>query len=609
MRDEIQAAVQHITSLLAHDRTHVGRFAEDLTARLERRCSPCWHIADGERGSARRCLVWHAHGGGEGLDNDLATAARTHTADGTTLEHIFTVPFFTMWIDPGCVAIRLGAGPGSFLNTNVPAPVAIKTIYGSQPASAVPVKAPQLHTRMPSYASSMAGTSISRSTSLSSCSISASEDGESCPSLVTGSSARSSDCSDDEDDEDDCEDSARSEVSLEDMLDNAYFTNFDFVDDDDGLNETLDIIPLAKSGKGHRHGNATITGDDTVCDDEGDETVQPENQAAVKPTITSYDGGNVGVLGGGVRLGGAAKSLPKRKTALPSANPTNVPAIWSEATVSPNANPWSNTCSPLYSMPPLGKAFDGGLAQLPQYVMVDGCPMPAGSAASKRSRTRGRRSRGRGAGRAARRQAAAVLRAQAGQDEDGTTEAFASVEVSGGTGMKGAENLVEGGGALGLTLSPPPTASTGDQPHENDARIMALVRQRANQVAKDIVRRHFEQQARPQLPPLPRTRSANHNDQHQQHRLHHQRSQPQLFNSRYPAAAQGTAAAAAYPPMPLAQPPHTYQAPYHNYQQGPFVSYPNHPVNPSLLLPHAPAMHAVATTAAGYAAGGGRVMY
>lgn len=537
MRSEIQAAVTHLCTLfsLKLDGEQTQTFCVTLHTRLEQRFSTNWFIHDGERGSANRVLLWHAHGGGEGMDDDIIFAL-SKIPSLRSFEDAFSSSF-TLWIDPGCVAIRLGQGPGTFVGANhVPSPSSVKTLYGTLPTNALPsiqamTPAPPklallpstpaldtneadttatfanqttsklsltnslLHYRAPSWSTSSQSEHLLDGHRTAS-SGSEGEGSEACPSLVAASSTRGDSDSElfDEGDEDDDTDS---ELSIQDMMDRGGFKNFDIIDDDEDEEEV------------------------------GDETVQhitvTKNETSKSPTkavsVTSYDGGNVGVLGGGVRLGASkptlqhktsSQALRAKQAAAPVWHPSQQftnsqsPALSPSNMLHGNPASWSpySPNSGLYS-----PSINTSGCPSPQYVIVDGVAVPI---ATKRGRARGRRSRGRGAGRAARRQAAAALKSQ--------EELY---------GWSPLDQESSASSALGITLNP----STSVPDLESEERLMAMVRQRADQVAKDLVRRHLEQQKQQQQQQqhyTPRqsstpTLAANH----QQPFYHHH--QPQAF--------------------------------------------------------------------------------
>ena len=456
MLDEINAAAEHLVTLLAPPIDAAG-FKQQVQSTLEARFAHLWFPGDAARASAARVLLWHPHGGGEGTDNDLWQACFDHCKDGSRPSDFFLSPF-TLWIDPGCVAIRTGHGPGVFLANSAPPSLAIKVIYGACHAASLqsmPLPPPVVtlspstpmldsqaerwsqrcypsvlnHARTPS-ASSMASSTYtaSRSTSWSSyTSSNATDDSEQCPSLVATSTHDSD-----------------SELSIEDMIDSGCYKNFDLIDDEDEEEEMSSNV-----------GEDTIT---VELQESGDVTISAEEGffTPSKATIINYDGGNVGVLGGGIRLGsssGSSCSMSSKEPRKPTK--TDVNAYY----------PLHHTTALGQYAPPLpppnsihGFEQSLGFPAPPMCTMVDAYGNPM----QKRIRSRGRRSRGRGAGRAARRQAAAM---QALSEAEQSLQTSAQSNVRAGAGSDGCE----------------------------DERIMAMVRQRADQVAKDLVRRHLDQ--------------------------------------------------------------------------------------------------------------------
>lgn len=515
MRSEIQAAINHLCTLFSTklDGEQTQTFCVTLHTRLEQKYSSNWFVHDGERGSAKRVLLWHAHGGGEGMDDDI-TFALKKVSSLRSFEDAFTSSF-TLWIDPGCVAIRLGQGPGTFVGANhIPSPNSIKTLYGTLPSSALSTiqamtPAPPklallpstpaldtdeadttatfgnhqmskhsltnslLHYRAPSWSTSSHNEHLLDGHRTAS-SGSEGEGSEACPSLVAASSTRGDSDSElfDEGDEDDDTDS---ELSIQDMMDRGGFKNYDIIDDDDEEedvgDETVQHIKAAK--------NNTSTS-----------TKSP----AKSISVTSYDGGNVGVLGGGVRLGASKPSahlqrktsnaaLRAKQAAAPVWYPSQQLSNTQSPALSPSNMPHNNQAAWSPYSPNMGMyspSINTSGCPSPQYIIVDGVAVPIATPPLKRGRARGRRSRGRGAGRAARRQAAAALKSQE--------------ELYGWSPLDEASSASS---ALGITLNPTNTA-TNVPDLESEERLMAMVRQRADQVAKDLVRRHLEQQKQQQ---------------------------------------------------------------------------------------------------------------
>jgi hypothetical protein len=445
MLSEISAATAFLGTLFVSTLSTNARdnFASSLSDKLCERFTGNWYENDGERGSAGRAIVWQSHGGGEGYDEDLASVCLETVCTGKDrqqLDNIFALPF-TLWIDPGCVAVRLGHGPGVYTAgmtvTQHQTASSIRVIHGAIPArpavlTSVAALQPPMLALLPSTpalgadadeeqtkkehwsncSSYVNGHAMAtRSVSSGGCSVltvgsrvssgtmSATTDecDEACPSLAAPSSSRGDSESDFEggshyDEDDDVESS--SQLSIQDMMERIGFSNIDIIDDDD---------------------------DDDEEEEEGDMTIRIDT-AHKANSVTNYDGGNVGVMGGGVRLGGARKPSSPSKPRMSNAWPTDAlaglqslplpaskSAQWSKPTiVSALSSPFSahgvangNMFSPSYTI------VEGNLVALAPPSSVEAMA----DAANKRARSRGRRSRGRGAGRAARRQAAAMLKA------------------------------------------------------------------------------------------------------------------------------------------------------------------------------------------------------
>lgn len=363
MFQEINAAIEYLVTLL-HPCVNTTGFKQQAHTSLEARFTNLWFPSDPVRGSASRVVLWHGHGGGEGRDDDLVQACFNNCQknEKKVEEDFFSMPF-TLWIDPNCVAIRLGHGPGINLPSLPVSFGSIQIIYGHRnehlPQSSSPLAQPPMVTLSPSTPALYQGPSItnrpvflsynnnqyhhtrspassiasSMNGSRSSSYMSSMDDGEQCPSLTATSSAYDSD----------------SELSIEDMIESGCYKNFDIIDDE----EEEQLINV---------GDGTIT--------------SSTNQA--KTSIVNYDGGNVGVLGGGIRLG-SKKEANQQST------------LYSLALPSPN------------TLQGFEQSLGFPAPTDSSYMMMDSYAIPM----TKRIRSRGRRSRGRGAGRAARRQAAA----------------------------------------------------------------------------------------------------------------------------------------------------------------------------------------------------------
>lgn len=134
MHIEIASAATHLGPLLTSSSpVSLETFKCKLIERLASQYISSWHPEDPDRGSAARALHWQPSAGGEGC-----SLALLHACQGQRLT--FTTDF-TMWIDPGCVAIRTGAGPGlsQSQSNNILASVShsqehVKVLYGALPA-------------------------------------------------------------------------------------------------------------------------------------------------------------------------------------------------------------------------------------------------------------------------------------------------------------------------------------------------------------------------------------------------------------------------------------------------------------------------------------------
>lgn len=485
-RKEVHAATQYLLTLFSAKLATSAQesFVIDLNSRLEKRFASCWYENDAERGSALRAILWHGHGGGEGVDQDVLSACRANLPIDT--DCYFSCSF-TLWVDPGCVAIRKGAGPGtllsscgSFANNHV------QVIFGTMPTTqpkeifqtgSSPYIAAvdsnthlssmsPLHYRAPSQAS---GLSVDRVPSLggSSVTTNSTDESEPCPSLDNASTVHDSDIESD----------MTSDISIEDMIDRAGFKNFDIIDHCD--EEAIKFDNQASI----LNGDTTAIGDETICGN-ADDTVH-QVQEPPKPTITSYDGGNVGVLGGGVRLGAGKPHTNKATERVKLMGSVDSKGLYHSSPVSYQMPPQQNintfntyahTWSP--SMVQTSSTFGNYSTNehmqnnfpAQQYIIIDGYAVPL---TQKRGRSRGRRSRGRGAGRAARRQAAAALRAQN----------FG--EQLGGSDTRAVPSSIED--STGFSMS----AVTYES---SDTQIMNLVRQRADQVNKSLEHRQMGRQ-------------------------------------------------------------------------------------------------------------------
>lgn len=506
---EVAAAVEHIVSLIAHvERTSpvpteaLAAFASTLKDALETRCQRCWHATEPERGSAQRSIAWQLHPAGEGADIDLLRAfasvlaakaeegeiVHPHQPNVLSLALDWLPTAFTLWIDPGCVAIRRGAGPGAAsaaLDFDLLKPSftesGLNLIWGHMVAQPADRSAPQLtlstaprpapilkpaariaaprqrypvlshHHRAPSSSSSISSISegLVRSASLSSAHTvstdatsvnGADSESDACPSLCSpASSLVSSQCTPAP--ASDSEHDSVHDTTLGDST--QRFAGVRLFDDDeqDAGDTTIHAGPLL-----------------------GLSMSKPLQSTPVKCNYTTHDNGNVGVLGGGVRLGGAAPA-PRHRQHSNSKSISHLQGGLHSQLLPPympraqmhHAGP-ANWSAPMHTVPlppmpvsmgmaPHGLQHQhypamaaqpmwngGGGMQLPTPYGFGCQPMVAARFAAapavhddddeadkggrRRVRSRGRRSRGRGAGRAARRQAAALRALELGSTDE-----------------------------------------------------------------------------------------------------------------------------------------------------------------------------------------------
>ncbi|GAK64538.1 uncharacterized protein PAN0_005d2752 [Moesziomyces antarcticus] len=508
---EVAAAVEHILSLIAHverpspvPTEALAGFASTLKDALETRCQRCWHAAEPERGSAQRSIAWQLHPAGEGADIDLLRAfasvlaakaeegeiVHPHQPNVLSLALDWLPTAFTLWIDPGCVAIRRGAGPGASsasLDFDLLKPSfaesGLNLIWGHFVAQPADRTAPQLtlstaprpipilkpaarilaprqrypvlshHQRAPSSSSSISSISegLVRSASLSSAHTVATDatsvngadsESDACPSLCSPASSLVS---------------SQSTPASDSEHDSVHDTT------------------LGDSTQ--RFAGVRLFGDDAADDDDdaGDTTIHAgpllglsvskplQSSTPVKCNYTTHDNGNVGVLGGGVRLGGAAPA-PRHRQHSNSKSISHLQGGLHNQLLPPYMPRAQMHGAPNYSapmrtvpLPPMPMSMPmaphgfqhqhpamqpqpmwsgGGGMQLPTPYGFRSQPMvaprfaPAAAALDgdeqddedkggrRRMRSRGRRSRGRGAGRAARRQAAALRALELGRTDE-----------------------------------------------------------------------------------------------------------------------------------------------------------------------------------------------
>ncbi|EST05629.1 Anti-proliferative protein [Kalmanozyma brasiliensis GHG001] len=374
---EVAAAVDHIVSLIQHvERAQpipsdaLAGFASTLKDALEKRCQQCWEPAEPERGSALRSVAWQLHSAGEGADLDLLRAFASvvqaqsgghvvgpHQHGVVALALQWLPQAFTLWIDPGCVAVRMGSGPGAarssfdfdliksgsaFTSVHViwgqmvaqpadreaplltvssaprPVPIVKPTATVAQPryptnliSNALPTNTSTVasrHSRSLSTASSASsvcgglvrsvsysstGSFSTDATSLSGLEAEADAESETCPSLCSPfSSLASSHCTPSSDlDRDSVHD-----VTVGDTTERFAGVRL-FADeleqDEDAGDVTIGLAPMLglELSKGVTSAKTPVAA-----------------STPVKCNYTTHDNGNVGVLGGGVRLGGGSKS-------------------------------------------------------------------------------------------------------------------------------------------------------------------------------------------------------------------------------------------------------------------------------------------------------------
>ncbi|PWN96092.1 hypothetical protein FA09DRAFT_362393 [Tilletiopsis washingtonensis] len=376
MQPELDAAVAQLCSLLPASTSASARtrFGASLLASLRPRlAASSWLAAEPERGSAARALLWHEHAGGEGGD-----AALRQACAAAALAPRDALPALTLWIDPGCVSMRLGPGPGAADSERSAAGAPVTLVWGALPAALAPSPRsthaplqrsgehayrthtptplgsssssssswsasaprpvrivdpstlsrrspppPPPHIRSPSAcsvatscASSAFGSSaLTRSVSSSSSAYGTSVSSASCPSLLAPG-----------------DDGSDSELSVDDLDAGSCYGIIDLIDDESDVCDESDV------------GDATLMCS-TTNDNDGDTTVgaSPSKASAVSGAhawaatqqqqhkrqspsgaalnYTVHDNGNVGVLGGGVRLGGApAKSVSSAAAAAAPAH-------------------------------------------------------------------------------------------------------------------------------------------------------------------------------------------------------------------------------------------------------------------------------------------------
>ncbi|KAJ1033072.1 hypothetical protein NDA16_000351 [Ustilago loliicola] len=385
---EVAAAVEHVLNLIQHTERDqpiapeaLAAFASTLKDALEKRCQPCWKPTDPEFGSAQRSVAWQLHAAGEGADYDLlrafASVLEAQAEEGEIIHPhqskvvamaLQWLPMpFTLWIDPGCVAVRRGTGPGASRSSydfdhlksasssssssfhviwghmvagtaerNVPQltvssaprpipivkPTAVAPSHSRYPIQAMsnrpPTSQPHHHRALStsSSASSSCGAGLVRSVSLSSTHTVSTDatslsggldnadvdvDSEACPSLCSPSSSHLSSVQ--------CTPNTDNDTTLGDTTER--FTGLRLFGHDEQDDEAGDLtigaspllgLNLSKDPKSQVLGASPWL------------TKPVASSTPVKCNYTTHDNGNVGVLGGGVRLGGAS-SKPNNSSA------------------------------------------------------------------------------------------------------------------------------------------------------------------------------------------------------------------------------------------------------------------------------------------------------
>ena len=479
---EVAAAVDYILSLIASPTPTpdaIAAFASTLKDLLEQRCHRCWNPDEPECGSAYRSVAWQLHPAGEGADADVLRAFRSvlqidaeegEVVDEAKVVHVAMrwLPVkFTMWIDPACVAVRRGMGPGvgsGQCDDGWQGGSSVHVVWASMVAHAAQPQVPQLtvsslvtkpidmrptaahrypqtmfasatqqrHSRSPSSCSSSSSyhglvrsASLSSTVSTDATSIT-DADSEGCPSLCSPASTPFSSHAT-PDSVHDTTITARADTTQRFGGVRLFHADDDDDDDDDDDEE----------------GDETIDAGTTVL---GLSVCKPVLAAAFAPrpkvegNYTTHDNGNVGVLGGGVKLGasrttrhaqqshsssksvsyGATRYAARTAAGFASAPMPTIPLPQQMHGYAPHYLP--NQCvGPQPRMLPYTSTLPApyGL-QHARFHYAQPHPAPVDSetdvepsttttgGAGRRLRSRGRRSRGRGAGRAARRQAAAM---------------------------------------------------------------------------------------------------------------------------------------------------------------------------------------------------------
>ncbi|PWN24459.1 hypothetical protein BDZ90DRAFT_124781 [Jaminaea rosea] len=138
MHNEVAAAASYLSSLLLIPNhatppptASLDAFKATVCDALCSAYSNKWHAQDPEKGSGARALHWQPGPGGEGCSLLVTAACKRH---GLT---VAAGQQWTLWVDPSCVALRLGPGPGRNGAANLiggaSASEGFKVIYGSLP--------------------------------------------------------------------------------------------------------------------------------------------------------------------------------------------------------------------------------------------------------------------------------------------------------------------------------------------------------------------------------------------------------------------------------------------------------------------------------------------
>ncbi|ORY90937.1 hypothetical protein BCR35DRAFT_299578 [Leucosporidium creatinivorum] len=116
MDQEVEAASTFLSSFLPPTTTPTT-FSDHLSTTLQQRYAHHWHPQDPERGSAYRALVRST----TSLDTSILSAAHQAGISNVDIERalasgdgkIWLGDRWTLWVDPGCVSLRVERGDGS----------------------------------------------------------------------------------------------------------------------------------------------------------------------------------------------------------------------------------------------------------------------------------------------------------------------------------------------------------------------------------------------------------------------------------------------------------------------------------------------------------------